>query len=243
MSAMEPSEHLDWLTVESAAFGRILESGALDAAVPGCPGWDLAELASHLGGVHRWSRRAMTEGRPGTIRAQAPAGRQPLVEWFAAGAAALHQTLRDTGPDTPCWTMSPPATARYWMRRQAHETAMHRWDAQASQGGPGRFDPALAADGVAEIVEMFFPRQVRLGRQQPLAHSLRIEVGDGAVHALAGDGFDSDAARRRCDASVSGDAEALLLLLWKRITIDDPRITVTGSRGAADHVLDASITP
>jgi uncharacterized protein (TIGR03083 family) len=243
MDRMEPMEHLHWLAVECGAFGKVLESGELGAPVPGCPDWDLTELASHLGGVHRWARSAVTEGRPGNSQAHAPVGREPLLEWFIVGAAQLRQALQEAGPDAPCWTMSPPATARYWMRRQAHETAMHRWDAQASQGGPGRFDPALAADGVAEIVEMFFPRQVRLGRQQPLAHSLRIEVGDGAVHALAGDGFDSDAARRRCDASVSGDAEALLLLLWKRITIDDPRITVTGSRGAADHVLDASITP
>jgi uncharacterized protein (TIGR03083 family) len=243
MSAMEPSEHLDWLTVESAAFGRILESGALDAAVPGCPGWDLAELASHLGGVHRWSRRAMTEGRPGTIRAQAPAGRQPLVEWFAAGAAALHQTLRDTGPDTPCWTMSPPATARYWMRRQAHETAMHRWDAEASQGVAGGFDPLLAADGVAEVVEMFFPRQVRLGRQKPLAARLRIKVTGGAAHTLAGDGLDPDAAARECDATVAGPADALLLLLWKRATLDDSRLSVTGSPAAARDVLAADLTP
>ncbi|HEY2673983.1 MAG TPA: maleylpyruvate isomerase family mycothiol-dependent enzyme [Rugosimonospora sp.] len=236
-------EHLDRLAVECSAFGQILESGDLDAAVPGCPGWSLAELAAHLGGIHRWARAAVTEGRPGNSRTHAPLGRQQLVAWFADGAAQLQQTLRDAGPDAPCWTMSPPSAARYWMRRQAHETAMHRWDAQASQGIAGPLDPVLAGDGVAEVVEMFFPRQVRLGRQQPLPHSLRIEIADGTAHVLAGDGLGPDAARQPCEATVSGPAEALLLLLWKRITIDDPRLTLTGARAAALQVLSANLTP
>ena len=28
----------------------------LDAAVQGCPGWDLRQLAGHMGHIHRWSR-------------------------------------------------------------------------------------------------------------------------------------------------------------------------------------------
>ena len=243
MNHVDPMEHLEWLAVECSVFGRVLDSGDLDAAVPGCPGWSLAELAAHLGGIHRWACAAVTEGRPGSSRAHAPVGRQQLVAWFATGAAQLQQTLREAGPDAHCWTMSPPSTARYWMRRQAHETAMHRWDAQASQGIPGRFDPVLAADGVAEVVEMFFPRQVRLGRQQPLPYSLRIAITDGVMHTLAGDGLDSDASRQQCDATVSGPGEALLLLLWKRTTIDDPRLTLTGTRAAALQVLGAHLTP
>jgi uncharacterized protein (TIGR03083 family) len=242
MNRVDPMEYLDWLAVECAAFGQILESGDLDAPVPGCPGWSLAELAAHLGGVHRWARAAVIEGRPGGSRAPAPPGRQRLVAWFAAGAAQLRQTLREAGPDAPCWTMDPPATVGNWMRRQAHETAMHRWDAQASQGAPGRFDAALATDGVAEVVEMFFPRQVRLGRQPPLPHSLRIEVAEGAVYTLAGDGRDPDTTQE-CDATLGGPAEALLLLLWKRTTVDDPRLTLTGARAAALQVLAAKLTP
>ena len=44
-------------------------------------------------------------------------------------------------------------------------------------------------------------------------------------------------------ATVSGPAEAVLLLLWHRIVLDDPRLTVSGSRAAADAVLAAALTP
>ena len=39
---------------------------------------------------------------------------------------------------------------------------MHRWDLGAALGRD-RLPERLAADGVDEVVTMFFPRQVRLG--------------------------------------------------------------------------------
>ena len=49
---------------------------------------------------------------------------------------------------------------------------------------------------------------------------------------------------RARDATVSGPAEAVLLLLVApRSTLDDPRLTVSGSRAAADAVLAAALTP
>jgi hypothetical protein len=43
--------------------------------------------------------------------------------------------------------------------------------------------------------------------------------------------------------TVSGPAEAVFLLLWHRIVLDDPRLTVSGSRAVADAVLAAALTP
>lgn len=251
---MLPAEHLRWFAAERAAFGRALEDGDLDAPVPGCPGWRLRELAAHLGGVHRWARLAVLaapssdqDPAPKTRAALAehpvPSERAALVDWFDDGGAELEQTLRRTDPGTPCWTMAPPAVAAFWMRRQAHETAMHRWDAQRSRGAPDPIDPALAADGIAEVMDMVFPRQVRLGRQPPLTHSLRVEVAGGADYTLAGDGTAPGSNLAPADATVTGPPEALLLLLWKRTTLDDPRISLTGSRDAAAEVVAAHITP
>jgi uncharacterized protein (TIGR03083 family) len=249
-NGMQPGEHLRWLAAERAAFGRMLEDGDLTAPVPSCPDWRLRELAAHLGGVHRWARLAVLAGpasdQDPTPRARAalaehpvPSERAALVGWFDDGGAELERTLRETDPGTPCWTIAPPAVAAFWMRRQAHETAMHRWDAQRSCGTPEPIDPALAADGVAEVAEMVFPRQVRLGRQSPLAHGLRVEIAGGPAYTLAGDGT----APGPADATVTGPPEALLLLLWRRTTLDDPRVRLTGSRDAAVEVLGAHITP
>ncbi|WP_037065846.1 maleylpyruvate isomerase family mycothiol-dependent enzyme [Pseudonocardia acaciae] len=241
---MRPDEHLGWLAAERAAFARVLRDGDLAAPVPGCPSWHLAELTAHLGAVHRWARQVVETGATASNDHPAPAGRTALADWFDEGGAALERTLRGIEPDTPCWTIAPPAVAAFWMRRQAHETSLHRWDAQSSQGTPDPIDPALAADGVAEVAEAMFPRQVRLGRQPPLTRSLRVEVPDAGAYTVAGDGTAAPGPDSQpADVTVTGPAEALLLLLWKRTTLDDPRISVTGSPAAAHAVLGARITP
>ena len=239
---MDPADHLRWLATETSAFLDVLETGELTAPVPSCPEWTLTDLTAHLGTVHRWARLAVLEG-PTDERVEVPAGRSALRAWWQDGASALHQTLTRTRPDTACWTMAPPGEARYWMRRQAHATSLHRWDAQQSQGAARAIDPILAADGVAEVVEMFFPRQVRLGRTKPLRYSLRLRIDGGATHTLAGNGAAPSPAVQPVDAAVGGPAEALLLLLWRRTTLGDPRLQHSGSRDAAAAVLDAGITP
>jgi uncharacterized protein (TIGR03083 family) len=239
---MDPADHLRWLATDASAFLDVLEVGQLTAPVPGCPGWTLADLAAHLGTVHRWARLAVLEG-PTTEPAEVPSGRSALCAWWRDGASALHKTLTQTSPDAACWTMAPPGEVRYWMRRQAHETALHRWDAQQSQGAAHAIDPVLAADGVAEVVEMFFPRQVRLGRTRSLRHRLHLRIDGGATHTLAGNGAGSAPAEQPVDAVVGGPPEALLLLLWRRTTLDDPRLRHSGSREAAATVLDAGLTP
>ncbi len=49
-------------------------------------------------------------------------------------------------PDTPAWTFSAagaPHNVGWWQRRQALETAVHRWDAQI--GGRRGPDPPIDA--------------------------------------------------------------------------------------------------
>lgn len=239
VARMAPADHLNWLRAESESFGQVLATGDLDAPVPSCPGWTLTDLTAHLGAVHRWARAAILTG-PGPGEFPAPSGRPALADWFAEGAGKLQETLHASDPDADCWTFGDPRSVGFWMRRQAHENAIHRWDAQASQGTPEPLDPALATDGVDEVVDMFFPRQVRLERIPPLASSLRLNL-PGASRTLAGDGTGPDP--DTIDAEIAGPAEALLLLLWRRTDLDDPRLQLTGSRTAAAEVLAAGLTP
>jgi hypothetical protein len=116
---------------------------------------------------------------------------------------------------------------------------MHAGDAAASQGAVRPYGAEQALDGIDEVVGTFFPRQVRLGRIPPLTHVLAVEPVEGGRWVLAGDGTASGAA---AEATVSGPAEALLLLLWHRIGPADPRITVSGDRAAARSVLGAALT-
>lgn len=240
-TALTPVAFLPHLEHAADTFAAVLETGDLDAPVPGCGVWRLTDLAHHLGGIHRWARVAIVEGPSDDKHpADAPTERVALAAWFRAGADALLATLGEIDPDAPCWTFGPrPHTAAFWFRRQAHETAMHAGDAAAAQGAPRVYDTALALDGIDEVVGVFFPRQVRLGRTPPLASALAVEPTEGGRWVLAGDGTQPP---RTAPATVAGPADALLHLLWHRTALDDPRIVVSGDRAAADAVLAAALT-
>jgi uncharacterized protein (TIGR03083 family) len=244
-SPLTPANFLPHLERAAADFATVLETGALDAPVPGCAPWRLTDLAHHLGGIHRWARTAVVEGRPDAKTVDAPAERAALVAWFREGADALLATLRETDPNAPSWAFGPPPhAASFWFRRQAHETAVHAGDAAASQGATRAYGTELALDGIDEVVGLFFPRQVRLGRTPPLPTALAVEPAEGGRWVFAGDGTGPAAGRSPAavPATVSGPAEAVLLLLWHRITLDDPRLAVSGDRAAADAVLGAALT-
>ena len=227
----------------AADVARLLAHADLNAPVPSCPGWTVADLVAHLGRTHLWAEHAV---RVGSFDAPEPSpppdGRTSLSGWYAASAATLIATLRATDPDAECWTFGlHPSTARFWFRRQAHEAAMHRWDLGAAMGRDVGYPNSLAADGVDEVVSMFFPRQVRLRRTAPLLTSLAVRPDGCGRFVLAGDG--TAALPGPAAAEVSGPAGALVLLLWGRLGLDDRRLHLTGDRAAAASVLTAGIVP
>ncbi len=86
---------------------------------------------------------------------------------------------------------------------------------------------------------MFFPRQVRLGRTPPLERAMNL-VTDNGRWVLAGDGTRPEA---EAGTTVSGPADAILLLLWNRIGLEDDRLTLAGDEQVAHAVLQAGIVP
>ena len=245
---MDPDECVRQLMKHQVVFRATVEGGDLDALVPACPDWDLRGLAHHLGEVHRWVVVAVGEGHPNAPASVGPTGRAALLRWLDEGFGEMFDLLGDLGPDQPCWTFGPkPRTTGFWFRRQAHEHAIHAWDARSSLPDldpAAGFDAALAVDGIDEVVGMMFPRQVRLGRTRTLRRSLAILRTDGAPDeswVLAGDGLPGP--RPAPEATVAGPAHALYLLLWGRATLDDPQLSVEGDRSVAESVLGAGIVP
>ena len=224
----------------AARVAEVLRTGDLDAAVPTCGDWRLLDLVHHLGGIHRWARTAVVHGREGSEEpVDPPSDRAAVVRWFTAGCSALQDALRSAGPDAPCWTFGPePHRAGFWFRRQAHETTVHAYDAELSRGEPAAIPADLALDGVDEVVTMFLPRQIRLGRTVVPAVRIGLATGDGARWEIAGEGAAGTAA-----AVVAGPPEAVYLLLWRRIGLDDARLAVDGDRAAVESVLAADLTP
>jgi uncharacterized protein (TIGR03083 family) len=240
---IDPQRALLALERLAAEVPVLLTDADLAGPVPACPDWTVTDLVIHLGEVHVWAEQCIRLGDPKERDLAGPGpGAAALAGWYRDCADLLVTTLRSTSPDAPCWTFGPPPReAMFWFRRQAHEAAVHRWDLGTTLGRDLGYPAELAVDGVEEVVNLFFPRQVRLQRIPPLARSLTVAVDDGPTWTLHGDGTGEPTGP--ADAAVTGPAEALVLLLWGRVGLTDPRLTVTGSREAAAAVLSAGIVP
>jgi uncharacterized protein (TIGR03083 family) len=238
---LTPAALLDHLSADAGRMVALAHSSDLSAPVPSCPGWTAADLVGHLGSVYRWATEVL---RTGAVAEQGPAPDdvKELASWFAGAADQLIDTLQATDPSQPCWGFGPPPRlAGFWFRRQALETSIHLWDARACLGQDTAIDPELAQDGVEEVVSVLFPRQVRLGRIEPLAGAVALRVADTSrTWVLGGDGV---AAPGKTLASVTGPAVTLFLLVWRRVGLGSPQIQVDGDVAAAGSVLAAALTP
>jgi hypothetical protein len=119
--------------------------------------------------------------------------------------------------------------ASFWHRRAAHETAVHRWDAQVTVRLPEPIESKLAADTIAEALDTFLIG----GRRRTdsdlvgLVHLSATDVGLEWYIRLRGAGIslldtdtllDDDVHQAR--ASAAGSASDLALALWGRVPFD-----------------------
>lgn len=228
--AADVTDYLRHLRADTDAVLAVLDLDALGEPVSSCPGWTVRELVEHLGSVHRWAAEIVRTGSPAPLGQQS--GIEDLRRWFAAGAEALIEALATAEPAAACWSFTTDRTAGFWHRRQALETAVHRWDAQHAVGQPAPIDPALATDGVSEVVTLLMPRQVAMNRIPTLSTSVRLRATDTGREWLLGDGDPM--------AGVEAAAETLLLLLWHRVDPGDPRVRIDGE---AAPVLRLALAP
>jgi uncharacterized protein (TIGR03083 family) len=169
------------------------ERAGLGAPVPSCPGWQVRDLLRHQGFVHRWAGRFVREGLldpvPEPSEAEMLAADPPdpqLLDWFRVGHADLTDALRSASADLQCWTFLPaPSPLAFWARRQAHETAIHRVDAELAAGNAVTSpEPAFAADGIDELIMGFLGRQARRLTDEQRAGSrrlVRVQATDAAA--------------------------------------------------------------
>jgi uncharacterized protein (TIGR03083 family) len=236
--SMEFPAHLEALRREGA--GAVLAAGGgLDDPVPGCPEWSVADLAEHLGVIHHRVARLIREGGlepPARVRERITAPAADLrAGWLAEGLDALVSALAAAEPDAPVWTWAPPHTHRFWARRMALETAIHRWDLESAHGEPAAIEPALAVDGIDEVFDVFAPaRRNRASGLEPWSYGgrgerLHLHCTDGPGEWLLRFGPDTVEITRehaRGDAALRGSASDLLLVLYGRVGSD--RVEVLG---------------
>jgi uncharacterized protein (TIGR03083 family) len=248
---MRVEEHLAALRREGELMARTLDGVSdWEAPVPTCPGWTVRELAHHLGRVHRWAALVVRERRDGDPekdteeeRIWGPMPADPdVAAWYRDSHAALVATLEAAPEDLACWAFLPASSPRaFWARRQAHETAIHRVDAQAAGGGMGGgpegleggsvidgVEPAFAVDGIDELLLGFYSRPRNRARTDT-QRSLSVTAEDADASWIIHFGPDGAHPERAAgtgneDCEVRGGASELYLALWNRRPLEAMRV-------------------
>ncbi|MFJ9944676.1 maleylpyruvate isomerase family mycothiol-dependent enzyme [Streptomyces erythrochromogenes] len=232
---MEITEYLKTLAREGELLAEVAERAGTDAFVPSCPGWHVTDLLRHTGAVHRWAAGYVGERQlepTGFPEAPELVGGE-LLAWFREGHADLVRTLTEAPADVQCWTFlptAPPSPLAFWARRQAHETTVHRMDAEGALGAVfSPLAPEFAEDGVDELLTGFHARP-RSRVRTPEPRTMRIRAADtGAVWTVhlspapaltvLGDTGDP------VDCEVTGEAAWLYAALWNRLPLAGPSVT------------------
>jgi uncharacterized protein (TIGR03083 family) len=232
---MDSAQLLEFLADDGAALADAAE-GRLDLPVATCPDWTLAQLVAHLGRVHGWVCATVAAGGERASRPAAddvPSEPDALLRWYRAGLDRLVTAL-DVDPETPAWTFSgsAPNNVGWWQRRQALETAVHRWDAQSAAGvSPAPIDAGLAVEGIDELLTEFLPGLLS-------AHTPDGLKGTFHLHATDTPGewwLDFDAADQapkrehaKADTALRGPASGLYLWLMNRQTPEQAGLDAFG---------------
>lgn len=244
---MEIAQHIAALSEASTALADAAGRAGLGAKVPSCPKWTVRDLVFHTGGVHRWATAIVVEslqepprqlGFDPVADADGRPADDELIDWFGSGHNALVKALQDAPPDLDAWHFlrGAPSARAFWARRQAHETTIHRVDAElATDATVTPIDADLAADGVDELLAgMLTRRKTRLRTEEPTTVAVRATDVDAAWHLtitrevpvverVAGDAA----------ATISGPVQQLYLALWNRAPLDD--LQIDGERTLIDR--------
>lgn len=251
MAAMETGEHIAALDRDGRLLADAAERAGLAAIVPSCPSWQVRDLLRHTGHVHRWAAGYITERHAeyqsdnDPSESEVLSGGPPdaeLMDWFRAGHAALVQALSSAEPDLACWAILPgPSPLAAWARRQAHETAIHRVDAELAAGEVAPFPADFAADGIDELLIAMFGRDEahltpeQLAGPHPVLQVVAPDGRDGPsawLVELIADGTQAARVSRgqgRADCTLAGPASGLYQLLWNRCDPAAGGVTIQGN--------------
>ncbi|MER5531542.1 maleylpyruvate isomerase family mycothiol-dependent enzyme [Streptomyces sp. NPDC002677] len=236
---METAEYLQILDREGRSLAAAAAAAGLDAEVPTCPDWRVRDLLRHTGTIHRWAAGVVADAHPGPRPIPDPPDLDgtDLTTWFQDGHRDLVDTLAGAPRNVTCWTFHPapvPSPLTFWLRRQAHETTVHRYDAEAARGGPASpIATDFAVDGIDELLRGFHARsRSRVRSEYPRVLQVRAADRDAVwtVRLSEQPPVTELGALPEAMAELSGPADELYLALWNRVPV--PK--VIGDRELAD---------
>ena len=229
-------QYLEELRRQGGLLLQAARQAGLQAAVPSCPGWSVSRLVGHTTRVHRWASWIVRGADRDEFEFQPPEDSR-LFEVYEAGLQEVLDRLR-TAPDSlAVWTSAPAPSAKlFWARRMAHETAIHRVDADLARGyGVAGFEPAFAADGIDELLTGSANRFDRSGLTGDRTISLTPLDSNASWTLSIGPDLLScrPVALDHADLAVFGLASDLYRWVWNRAGDDD--VSLRGDLALADQ--------
>ncbi len=225
---MDHSSLVDAVRIQGAGLCEAVAAGPVSAPVPTCGGWDVADLAVHVGSFCGFWTHVLCEGtgQEKTPFPDPPGGDQ-LSGWVTELHRQLVDALSDTPPDVEVWTwFDNDHSAGFVTRRCAHELAIHRYDAESARDTSAPVPVELAVDGIDEILDALLEARDRSGQGSGRVLALRssdvgmewaISIGPDRVEV--GRQSQEDAPLEGSDLIVTASASDLELLLYQRPTL------------------------
>jgi uncharacterized protein (TIGR03083 family) len=241
---MEHDEYLAALRQDADGFAAAIALADPAAQVRACPDWTVSDLLWHLTEVHDFWRAVVVQriADPATeyVDPVRPGGHADLLAMFRSGADELIAALTNTDPSTIVWSWTPAHHVGFVLRRMAHETSIHRWDAEDAAGRTFALDPAFASDGIDEFLEYFAGYAYAPGTgPEPVGGTTHVHCTDVPGEWLIVDGLHGRMVITRQhakgDCAIRGAAGDILLGLWRRLPLDE--LEVIGDASVAARFI------
>jgi len=238
---MDNSKYLAAIERDGRAFATSCTRAPNKARIESCPGWDVGDLLYHLAEVH-YFWRTIVETRAETPKGVTPLSRpeteDELLALYSDGLEQLVTVLRETDPSTPVWTWAAQKDVAFIIRRQAQETAVHRWDADLAAKGRGPrpvLEPDLASDGIDEFLEHMVNNSADGATLGGTVHIHCTDVSGEWLVTPTPDGLVTTPEHAKGDAAIRGTASDLNLVMWRRTPLS--AVEVIGDRAVAEQLV------
>jgi uncharacterized protein (TIGR03083 family) len=227
------------IEAESDRFAHVLTDTDPSARVPTCPDWSAVDLLKHLTGVHQFWAAVIGDRLTGPAVGELEESRPELPDEVSLLLTLRREATDDLlaalsarDPSEVAWSWFPPdQSVGFTWRMQTHEATMHRVDAELTAGLPiGAISADVAAEGVDHVVDVMWawaPPDVEshvTGTVELVATDVArtwvVDTIRWSGQAWGQEFHDQPGCVRSAggtpEATVSGTAEDLDLLVWTR---------------------------
>jgi uncharacterized protein (TIGR03083 family) len=248
-----PGAWLEHLRREAERFAAVVRRSPPQVHVPAYPDFTVHSLAVHIGRGLRTFHAIVTGG--GADPAAAVPEGPDAADWVLAALDPLVAVLSEVPPDKPVPFPHDAGDrpAGLIAPLLAVEVGVHRWDVESVLGDHAPIPADLAVQEVASVFANFVPRLAGSGvadiggvvwlRASDTDAAWSVRVTDGRLATERALGEPSGA------VVVTGAAQDIALLVWKRAVPPRPELEVTGSADvlkrflATDYIPDPRTTP